>query len=51
MDRRTGLIVAVTVAVLLALGSALGWFSAVEAPGPAATAPASAPGVGGTTQQ
>jgi hypothetical protein len=30
---------AVVVAVLLALGSALGWFSAAEAPAPAAIAP------------
>ena len=30
---------AVVVAVLLALGSALGWFGAAEAPPPAATAP------------
>jgi hypothetical protein len=37
----------VVVVVLLALGSALGWFSAVEAPGPAA----SAPEAGGTPQQ
>ena len=47
MDRRTGfIVVAVAVAVLLALGSALGWFSAAEAPPPAATAP----GAGGATQ-
>jgi hypothetical protein len=51
MDRRTGFIVAaLAVAILLALGSALGWFSAVEAPAPAATAPALTTGAGGTTQ-
>jgi hypothetical protein len=37
---------AVVVAILLALGSALGWFSAAEAPAPAAIAP----GAGGATQ-
>jgi hypothetical protein len=37
---------AVLVVALLALGSAVGWFSAVEAPGPAATAPEA----GGTAQ-
>ena len=47
MSRSTWIIAAaVAVVVLLALGSALGWFSAVESPAPAATAPEA----GGTTQ-
>jgi hypothetical protein len=37
---------AVVVAILLALGSALGWFSAAEAPAPAAIVPEA----GGATQ-
>jgi hypothetical protein len=51
MDRRIGFLVAAVVALLLLAGYAAEWFGGGdEAPTPATTTPAPAPGTGGTTQ-